>query len=303
MAYRLPPLNALRLFEAAGRHLSFKRAAEELNLTPSAVSHGVQGLEDWLGVPLFARGHRQLTLTQAGAAYLPRVREILAQIASATEAVPGRRPADRLSVSVAPTFGLRWLIPHLSRFQARHPGIDVSLDSAHRRIEFPRDGVDMAIRMGEGGWEGVSADLLVRQHLVPVCAPRLAASVRTHADLAGHTLLHVTDVAEDWGAWAALRGIAAPDLERGLRFDSIHLAWEAAAQGLGVAMGRLPVVAGDLEAGRLVAVLGPPVEARTAYWLLADPASLHRPEVAAFRDWLRDALAAPQPGTPPQRPT
>jgi len=112
----------------------------------------------------------------------------------------------------------------------------------------------------------------------------------------------VTDVAEDWGAWAALRGIAAPDLERGLRFDSIHLAWEAAAQGLGVAMGRLPVVAGDLESGRLVAVLGPPVEARTAYWLLADPASLPRPEVAAFRTWLRDELAAPQPGTPPQRP-
>ncbi|MFG1426600.1 transcriptional regulator GcvA [Roseixanthobacter glucoisosaccharinicivorans] len=302
MAYRLPPLNALRLFEAAGRHLSFKLAAEELNLTPSAVSHGIQGLEDWLGVPLFARSHRQLSLTRAGLAYLPRVREILAQIASATEAVPGRRPADRLSVSVAPTFGQRWLIPRLSRFQACHPGIDVSLDSAHRKIEFPRDGVDIAIRMGEGGWENVSADLLARQHLVPVCAPHLAAAVRAPADLAGHTLLHVTDVSEDWAAWAALRGIAAPDLERGLRFDSIHLAWEAAIQGLGVALGRLPVVAGDLEAGRLVAVLGPPVEARTAYWLLADHASLHRPEVAAFRTWLREELAAPQPGTQPQRP-
>ncbi|MEP9366932.1 transcriptional regulator GcvA [Xanthobacter sp. VNH20] len=302
MAYRLPPLNALRLFEAAGRHLSFKLAAEELNLTPSAVSHGIQGLEDWLGVPLFARGHRQLVLTPAGVAYLPRVRDILGQIASATEAVPGRRPADRLKVSVAPTFGMRWLIPHLGRFQTRHPGIQVSIDTAHRSVEFPRDGVDVAIRMGEGGWPDVAADLLVREHLVPVCAPALAATLREASDLAGQTLLHVTEVSEDWNAWAAMRGIGGIDFSRGLQFDSIHLALEAAAQGLGVAMGRLTLVGDDFAAGRLVAVLGPPVAARTGYWLLADRASLHRSEVAAFRAWLREELAAPQPSAPPQRP-
>lgn len=295
MAYRLPPLNALRLFEAAGRHLSFKLAAEELHLTPSAVSHGIQGLEDWLGVPLFARSHRQLALTAAGAAYLPRVRDILAQIAAATEAVPGRRPAERLHLSVAPTFGLRWLIPRLTRFRARHPGIEVSLDTAHRSVEFPRDGVDLAIRMGTGGWDGIRADLLVREQLVPVCAPAQAAALRAPADLAGHTLLHVTDVAEDWSAWAARRGVAIPDLDRGLRFDGIHLALEAAARGLGIAMGRLPVVRDDLAEGRLVAVLGPPVEAHTGYWLLAHGSSLARPDVAAFRAWLRDELDAPQP--------
>ncbi|WP_341988422.1 transcriptional regulator GcvA [Azorhizobium sp. AG788] len=302
MAYRLPPLNALRLFEAAARHLSFKRAAQELHLTPSAVSHGIQGLEAWLGVPLFARSHRQLVLTQAGATYFPRVAQILSDIASATESVPGRRPVDRLRVSAAPTFGLRWLIPHLASFQARYPSIDVTLDTVHRQVEFPRDGVDLAIRMGDGAWDGVNADLLVRQWLVPVCAPEVAAGLCGVEDLTGHTLLHVSDVAEDWGAWAAMRGLPAPDLQRGLRFDAIHLAWEAAARGLGIAIGRFPVVEDDLAAGRLVAVLGPPVEAQTAYWLLTDRAALRRPEVAAFRSWLRSELAAPRPGTDAQRP-
>lgn len=292
MAYRLPPLNALRPFEAAGRHLSFKRAAQELNLTPSAVSHAIQGLEAHLGVPLFARGNRSLELTPAGAAYLPKVAEALAALAAATESVPGRRPAERLSVSVAPTFGLRFLVPRLSRFQARHPELDVAIDTAHRSVEFPRDGVDVAIRMGRGSWPDAVADLLVREQLVPVCAPALAPSIATAADLKGVTLLHVTDVAEDWAAWAALKGIAGLDLSRGLRFDGIHLALEAAARGLGAAMGRLPLVAEDLASGRLVPVLGPPVEAETGYWFLTALSSRVRPEVKAFRAWLKEELEA-----------
>lgn len=287
MAYRLPPLNTLRLFEAAGRHLSFKLAAAELNVTPSAVSHGIRTLEEWLGAPLFARGNRTLALTAAGTAYLPRVRDALQQLATATEAVPGRRPSGRLSVSVAPTFGLRWLVPNLPRFKARHPDIDVTLDTAHRLVEFPRDGVDVAIRMGRGDWDELYALRLTHESLVPVCAPALAATIRDAADLRGHTLLHVVNVSEDWRCWAELAGIDGLDLDGGLRMDTLHMALEAAAQGLGIAIGRLPLLAGDIQSGRLVPVLGPPRPCQTAHWLVAGRESLVRPEVVAFRNWIR----------------
>lgn len=291
MAYRLPPLNSLRLFEAAGRHLSFKLAAEELNLTPSAVSHGIASLEDWLGVALFARGHRSLALTTAGRAYLPRIRDVLQQLAGATESVPGRKPTGRLSVSVAPSFGLRWLIPGLPRFHERHPNIEVSLDTARRQVEFPRDGIDVAIRMGQGGWQDLYSLCLTMEDLVPVCAPELAARIHSPEDLKGQTLLQVSSISEDWAAWADLAGVEGLDLERGLRLDTLHMAWEAASQGVGVALGRLPLAAPDLEGGRLVPVLGPPRRCRTGYWLVAGRESLSRPEVVAFRDWLREELA------------
>lgn len=298
MPYRLPPLNALRLFEAAGRHLSFKRAAEELNITPS---HGIRSLEDWLGVALFARGRGGLVLTEAGAAYLPRVRDALEQLAAATEAVPGRRPCGRLFVGVAPSFGPRRPVPNLPRFNDRHPGIEVSLDTSHRQIEFPRDGAGLAIRMGRGDWPDLYAVRLVVEELVPVCAPALAEAIGTAADLGRQSLLHVTDVSEDWAAWARLAGVDGLDLGHGPRFDTIHMALEAAAQGLGVAIGRLPLIAADLSAGRLVPVLGPPRRARTGHWLAARRESLARPEVAAFRDWLRAELNGAA-ATRPHRP-
>jgi len=291
MAHRLPPLNALRLFEAAGRHLSFKRAAEELNLTPSAVSHGIQSLEAWLGMPLFERGHRSLALTQAGATYLGPVRDAIERLAAATDALPGRRPGGRLSVSVPPTFGLRWLIPHLPEFNGRHPDIAVTVDTGHHHVRFPQDGVDVAVRMGRGDWPDLNATCLVTEELVPVCAPALAAALRTPADLAGTTLLHVVEVSEDWATWARLAGVEGADLERGLRFDTVNMALESAARGLGVAIGRLPLAGPDIAAGRLVPLFGPAVRCATGYWLVTTPRLLARPEVAAFSAWIRTALA------------
>lgn len=292
MPYRLPPLNSLRLFEAAGRHLSFKAAAEELHLTPSAVSHGIKGLEEWLGVALFARGHRNLDLTNAGTAYLENVREALDRLAKATEAVPGRRPSGRLSISVAPSFGVRWLIPNLPRFNAIYPDIEVMLDTAHRQMEFPRDGVDMAIRMGRGDWSNLYVAHLTIEDLVPVAAPTLAKTITTIADLAGKTLLHVTSVTEDWAAWAGLADVKNIDLDRGPRFDSIDMALNAAAEGLGIAIGRIPLIAADVTAGRLVPILGPPRRSQTSYWLTAGTESLSRPEVVSFRDWIHAELGA-----------
>ncbi|AWJ84222.1 LysR family transcriptional regulator [Azospirillum sp. TSH58] len=295
MAYRLPPLNTLRLFEAAGRHQSFKAAAEELHLTPSAVSHGIQTLEEWLGVELFLRGNRSLSLTPAGQAYLPRVRDALQSLALATESVPGRAPSGRLSVSVAPTFALRWLMPRLPAFQERHPAITVALDTAHRVVEFPRDGIDAGIRLGRGDWPGLAALKLMEEDLVPVAAPTLAARIACPADLATVPLLHVADVSEDWTAWAEAAGLppSALDggLKRGLRLDAIHMAVDAAVRGLGVIIGRRPTVDPELESGQLVEVMGPRLRAKSAYWLVTARDSLRRPEVAAFRAWMRAEFA------------
>ncbi|MEA1674015.1 transcriptional regulator GcvA [Nitrospirillum sp. BR 11163] len=300
MPYRLPPLTTLRPFEAAGRHLSFKRAAEELNLTPSAVSHALQTLEDWLGTPLFTRGHRSLSLTAAGEAYLPEVRGMLERLATVTAALPGRAPSGRLAVSVAPTFGLRWLVPRLPRFSDLYPDITLTLDTSHRPADLPRDGVDVAIRMRQDDWRPAErADLhairLVREVLVPVCAPALAARVTSPADLADLPLLHVDSVTEEWAAWEAATGVELGLPRRGVRFDTVHMALEAAVSGLGIAMGRLPLVAADLSAGRLAAVLGPPRPISTGYWLITSRAGRNRPEVAAFRTWIQAELGSQLP--------
>ncbi|MCW2241392.1 transcriptional regulator GcvA [Azospirillum canadense] len=295
MAYRLPPLNSLRLFEAAGRHLSFKLAAKELHLTPSAVSHGIQSLECWLGIPLFVRAARGLALTEAGVIYLRHVHDAIEQLAVVTDSLPGRRPSGRLSVSVPPTFGLRWLIPNLPAFNARHPDIEVSVHTGHHHVRFPRDGFDLAIRMGRGDWPDLHAECLVMEDLVPVCAPALAGSLRAPEDLADATLLHVVEVSEDWAAWARLAGVETPPSDRGMRFDTVHMALESAALGLGVAIGRLPVVAQDIAAGRLVPVLGPPVRCSTGYWLVTSADLLVRREVVEFRKWIHGLMRASAP--------
>lgn len=292
MAYRLPPLSSMRLFEAAGRHLSFKAAAEDLCITPSAISHGVQTLEDWLGVELFIRGNRSLALSDAGAAYLPQVQAALEMLSRASETVPGRKPTGRLAVSVPPTFGMRWLLPRLLRFNERHPRIEVTVDTSHRRVEFSRDGIDIAIRMGRGDWPGLHSTCLVRETLVPVCAPRLAPSIRSAADLRSNTLLHVTKASEDWACWGALAGVDIADTPGGLRFDTIQMALEAAVGGLGIALGRLPLIEQDLTANRLVQILGPPRYCATGYWLVMQRDATLRPEVNAFRNWIDAELNA-----------
>lgn len=280
----------MRLFEAAGRHLSFKTAAEDLNITPSAISHGVQALEEWLGVELFVRGNRSLMLTEAGAVYLPQVQAALDMLARASESVPGRKPTGRLAVSVPPTFGMRWLLPRLRRFNERHPGIEVTVDTSHSRVEFARDGIDIAIRMGKGDWPGLHATCLVREKLVPVCAPQLAARIRTAADLGKTSLLHVIRAEEDWAAWSALAGVEISYITGGLRFDTIQMAIEAAVDGLGVVLGRLPLIEQDLATNRLVQVLGPPRVCSTGYWLVVQRESIVRPEVNSFRNWINGEL-------------
>ncbi|MBL27781.1 MAG: LysR family transcriptional regulator [Rhodospirillaceae bacterium] len=292
MPLRLPPLNTLRLFEAAGRHKSFKRAAEELHVTPSAVSHGIQTLEDWLGTPLFHRGSRGLSLTPAGSAYLPQVREALTGLAEATARVPGRKATGTLSLSVAPTFALRWLMPRLGAFREAHPGIALTLDTARQYVDFPIDGRDLAIRMARA--ENAAADWvhLVRESFVPVCSPALAAAVGGAGWpglLTRVPLIHLTTVSEDWDVWLGAQGLTAPDEGEALYVDTLQAAFEAAVRGLGIALGRRPLVDDEVAQGRLVAV-GPDSPGTTSYWLVGLESAFERPEVKAFRQWILSEL-------------
>jgi len=279
VALRLPPLPALRLFEAAGRLGSFKLAAEELHLTPSAVSHGILALERWLGADLFERRPNGVVLNAAGQEYLPFVSEALAMIAVGTRRLPGPSRLRQVSVSLAPTFAARFLLPRLGEFRRLRPDIALTIDTSHRQVGFPVDDVDLAVRMARAPWPGLASVKLFDEVLVPVCAPGLAGS-----GLAQATLLHVASATEDWEAWAAATGTDLP-AGPGITFDTVHMAVDAAAAGLGVAIGRRPVIDGDIAAGRLV-TSGPAMQATTGYWLVTGPAAAGRPEVAAFADWL-----------------
>ena len=292
MRPRLPPLNSLRLFEASARLLSFKNAAEELLLTPSAVSHGIQSLEDWLGAPLFLRTTKGLVLSEAGSTYIPIVRQALDLLASGSAKIVNKHSLGQLSISAAPTFGSRWLLPRLHKFRELHPDIHIVIDTSHARAELSDAGVDLAIRMGRGSWQGVIADKLVAEEMVPVCAPSICDRVRDLADIEQAPLIHVTSASEDWAAWANETGRAAPDPAKGLRFDTIHMAFQAACQGLGVVIGRKPLVNAELASGSLVEVWEP-VFSSTSYWLVGAESRADDPRIVAFRSWILQEVKVP----------
>ncbi|MDI1266002.1 MAG: transcriptional regulator GcvA [bacterium] len=291
MRPRLPPLNSLRLFEASARLLSFKNAAEELLLTPSAVSHGIQSLEEWLGAPLFLRTTKGLVLSEAGNIYIPVVRQALELLASGSARIVNKHRLGQLSISVAPTFGARWLLPRLHKFRELHPDIHIVMDTSHERAELSDSGVDLAIRMGRGNWQGVVADRLIAEELVPVCAPSIYDRVRDLADIEQSPLIHTTRASEDWVVWASETGRPAPDPAKGLRFDTIHMAFQAACQGLGVAIGRKPLVNAELASGSLVEVWEP-VFSNTSYWLVGAESRADDPRTLAFRSWILREVAA-----------
>ena len=297
MPLRLPPLPALRFFEAAGRHQSFKLAAAELNVTPSAISHGIVGLEQSLGVELFVREPRGLSLTAAGADYLSYVSEAFSLIAIGTQRLPNHRANRPIALSCAPTLASRWLLPRLAGFRARWPDANVTVDTSHRQVGFPVDGFDFAIRLSRAPVAGTAWTRLFGERLVPVCSPAYADNLRDehgHVDLRHATLIHVNSASEDWQAWfdgVALDGTAIDgiDLNNGLRVDTIQLAFEAASMGLGVALGRRPLVDRDLATGALVEACPQTIASSTAYWLVSaqsTDSAENRPELFDFKRWL-----------------
>lgn len=293
MNRRLPPLNALRLFEAAARLASFKNAAEELAVTPSAVSHGIQTLEDWLGVALFLRTSRGLVLSDAGRDYYPRVAHALEVLAQGAREVRSQEGRNRLAVTAAPTFAKRWLAPRLPAFLQRHPEVHLTLDTLPQRRDLDGEAVDVAIRMGRGGWQGVHADRLFTEILVPVCTPAVRDDLAGSGGLEGATLISVTRAREEWSAWAHGAGRPVPQPGRSIALDSVEVALEAARAGAGVAMGRRPLIDAELAAGELVIAADPPVTSHTAYWLVASEMRSTDPLIAAFRQWLLEAATQP----------
>ena len=302
MTRPLPPLNGLRAFEAAARHLSFKAAAEELHVTPAAISQQVRQLEEQCGRPLFRRLTRALALTDAGRAGAAPLGEGFARIAEAVALMRAPAPSRLVTVSVAPTFGAKWLLPRLARFRSRHPDYDLRIDASDELAHFDGDGVDVALRFGRGHYPGLVSECLMDEVSYPVCAPALLESgppLRGPADLARHTLLHVrwkmeSDSAPNWQMWLRAAGLDESLAERGPQFSTDAMALEAAIEGQGVVLAGTVVAAADLAMGRLVRPF-PPDSAQPAafgYYLVYPEDKAAEPRVRAFRDWVREEAAA-----------
>jgi LysR family glycine cleavage system transcriptional activator len=295
MRRSLPPLNSLRAFEVAARHMSISQAASELRVTPAAISHQIRLLEDHVGLPLFVRNGRGLALTDAGSAGLRDLREGFARLSAAMDAIDSLGEAGVLSVSVAPSFASKWLLPRLELFQAAHPEIDVHVSASMQLSDFMKDGIDVAIRYGAGRYSDLSVELLLNESVVPVCSPEYLMQhgpFYLPSDLTEATLLHDDSPDNDpscpnWEMWLSAAGAPHIDSARGPRFNQSSLVIEAAALGRGVALAKTALAARDLRQGRLVQPFSSAVKVDFAYYMVAPRAKLNLPKVSYFIDWLR----------------
>jgi len=301
MPQGLPPLSALRAFEAAGRLGSFTRAAEELHVTTAAISHQVRGLEEWLGVPLFRRTTRRLFLTEDGQVALGYLREGFEQLARGVEVLRGSRGRQRiLTVSTTPSFAAKWLVPRLGGFSRSHPGIDIRLAATTALAKFDRDQVDVAVRFGGGRYAGTRSQRLFGEFVTPMASPRVWARLGRKprpSDLARAAILHddsvlMTGKQPGWREWLRKAGVAGVEVERGMHFDDGHIVLQAAAEGRGVALGRVVLAAPDLDAGSLVAPFPEVLDLSAAYWLVVPERREERPAITAFAAWITSEARA-----------
>ena len=306
MADRLPPLNALRSFDVAAKHLSFTKAAGELNVTHSAVSHQIKALEDWLGVPLFRRVNRGLVLTDAGQAYLKPVRDSFERLGEATRRLRIRERSGPLVVSVMPSFAAKWLMPRLRRFRERHPDIDVRISASSQLTDFAREDVDICIRYGRGVWPDVDIELLIRETMFPVASPRLVEGpvpLKVPADLAHHTLISDYDWRVDfWQLWLEAAGMSDFVVRHSLSFNYSNLMLQAAIDGLGVALSQNALAGDDLAAGRLVRLFDYALPTDYGYYVVVPEGTAQRPKIAAFRNWLLEEARGPAADAPLEKP-
>jgi LysR family transcriptional regulator, glycine cleavage system transcriptional activator len=287
MPRRLPPLNALRAFEAAARSENFTRAAEELGVSQAAVSQQVKALEVTLGVRLFARDGKRLVLTSTGREYLAIVRDALDRIAVGTDRLLQRRPSSVLTVSTSPDFGAKWLVHRLNRFSAAYPEIELRVSSTTRQVDLVAEQVDLAIRHGDGGWSGLEAVRLFAEQLVPVCSPRLIAGgkrVTCATDLLRFPLLRL-DGWSTWSRWFEAAGVSAA-ATRGPALNQASMLIDAAIDGQGIALARTTLVAWDLLNGRLFVPVNVSLGLENTYWAVYPKLAATEPKVVAFRDWL-----------------
>jgi LysR family glycine cleavage system transcriptional activator len=291
MARRLPPLSALRPFEAAARLESFSRAAEELHITHGAVSHQVRALEEHLGAPLFTRHGKRVTLTAAGRSFAERVRSALDEIALAAEMVrPGRRD-DRLTVSVLPSFASRWLMPRLIRFMEAHPKIEVNVNATVALADFARDGIDVALRFGRGPWPGLVCERFLDDEYFPVVSPGMNGGKLPQAP---KDLLGVRIMREDrdyWQRWFEAAGVQPGERLEGPLFNDSTYSLQAAARGEGVALARRSIIGEDLERGTLKRLFAISVPCPESYWFVSPKETAATARVTAFREWVKSELS------------
>lgn len=285
------PLNALRAFEVSARHLSFTRAAHELNVTQTAISQHVKNLEDRMGVVLFRRLPRGLALTDEGLALLPALAESFGRIGLLLEQFRDGRLREVLTVGTVGTFAVGWLIPRIAEFQQAHPFVDLRLLTNNNRVDIPGEGLDYAIRFGDGAWHGVEAEPLFASPLSPVCAPSIATRLREPSDLAGEPLLR-SYRSDEWADWFAAAGVACP-VVKGMVFDSSLTMAEAAAQGAGVALLPVNLFARELTHGRLARPFAVEIE-KGGYWLARLKSRPVTRAMSVFRDWLQKTVASDQ---------
>jgi LysR family glycine cleavage system transcriptional activator len=286
---RLPPLNPLRAFEAAGRLRSIRKAADELSVTPGAVSRQVQILETYLGSLLFRREPREIVLTPEGERYLASIALHFDGIREATQKLTGQRSIEIVRIRAYTTFAIKWLIPRLSSFHAENKSTEVRLTTSVEAVDFERENVDGAIRLGDGNWAGLEVDRLIANELVPLCSPALKrrAALKKVGDLAGQTLLHSLVRPDDWRYWLEAVGAKGIDPYAGPKYASTALAYQAALEGQGVMLAQKALFAEDVRARRLVQPFGPPLDrGEFTYYFVYPRNRLRNPAFRRFRVWL-----------------
>ncbi|MEM7546779.1 MAG: transcriptional regulator GcvA [Pseudomonadota bacterium] len=293
---RLPPLTALRAFEAAARHLSFAKAAEELYVTPAALSYQIKSLETDLGIPLFRRLNRAVELTEAGRMLAPGVSDGFASLKAAVRNVAKLRDGRGLILTAGPAFTSKWLAPRIFRFIERHPDIEVRIVASLKKLDFDRDEVDAAIRFTRQDEEpGCYTETLIHELMTPICSPEVAARLKRPEDLARFTFIHDESLSimlrpPSWGDWLEVAGVNA-NWTKGPKFSNADHALDAAAEGGGVALGRLSLAANDIKAGRLCAPFDIAIDTGAHFNFVCPLGMEQRPDYVALLGWLRDELA------------
>lgn len=298
MVAKLPSLNGLRAFECAARYMSFTKAAAELHVTQTAISHQIRRLEDELGVTLFLRLKEGLALTEEGQDYLPGIRAAFHELRHATQALLASRQNTVLTINTLVSVASKWLLPRLPSFQQANPDIDVRISASTELVDFRQGGIDAAIRYGRGDWKGLRADFLMSDEIFPVCSPALLSTskgLNTPADLLDHTLLQVSGMtAGDWNRWLSAAGESVTLAEGPrLTFDLAMMAVQAAVDGQGVCIGRSTYVADDLRAGRLVAPFALRLKDELGFYLVTPHETADSKKIVALRTWL---MAQQYPG-------
>jgi len=288
MSRRLPPLNSLKSFEAAGRLLSFTAAAKELNVTQAAISHQIKVIEDFLGIELFDRYPRRLELTDQGKVLLPEVIDAFDRVSLAVAAISNEQFSNVLSVRLAPSFAAKWLSPRLKYFWLQYPEIDLRLYHTHTAVDFEREEIDIAVTYGKGDWSGVAVEKLLSLDFFPVCSPAFLVNdkpLNNLDNLRYYALLHDADY-ECWSDWLHLAGIDDIDANRGTIIDDTNVLIQAAIDGQGIALGSTTLVQDLLESGRLIKPFDVSLVNEYAYYVVYPESHLKNPAVRAFKDWL-----------------